>query len=96
VLAVLEAQRNETLALLDDFSETRSLHRIRQGKWSARSHVSMSTTPSGILATLGEMQQPTKDMLQSCSRRTRRWSRPASSRSALNVFSSWRQRRTCG
>jgi len=36
VLAVLEAQLDDTLALLDDFSEAQSLHRYAPGKWSAR------------------------------------------------------------
>ncbi len=36
VLAVLEAQLDDTLALLDNFSEAQSLHRYAPGKWSAR------------------------------------------------------------
>ncbi|MGI9140479.1 MAG: DinB family protein [Gemmatimonadaceae bacterium] len=35
-MAVLEAQLDDTLALLDDFSEAQSLHRYAPGKWSAR------------------------------------------------------------
>lgn len=36
VQAVLEAQLDETLGLLDDFSEARSTYRYAPGKWSAR------------------------------------------------------------
>lgn len=42
VMAVLEAQLDDTLGLLDDFSESGSLYRYAPGKWSARevmSHV---------------------------------------------------------
>ncbi|MDQ3515928.1 MAG: DinB family protein [Gemmatimonadota bacterium] len=35
-MAVLEAQLDDTLALVDDFSEAQSLHRYAPGKWSAR------------------------------------------------------------
>ena len=50
MLAVLEAQRNETLALLDDFSETRSLHRYSSGKMERASscvHVNDTERHSG-------------------------------------------------
>ena len=50
--------------LLDDFSETRSLHRYSSGNGARENSCVMSTTPSGILATLEEMQQPTQNMLQ--------------------------------
>jgi hypothetical protein len=36
VLAILEAQLPETLALLQDISDERSLHRYAPGKWSIR------------------------------------------------------------